>query len=77
MIHISNSSIKKQIFDRAGILAYFEYFSGYPGPCLTRASKVRGARDDLDMGFITAVSAITIIVCSIFVEMVSAQSAFA
>lgn len=68
--------MKKQIFDGAGIFACFKYFSDHPGPCFTRVSKIRGAKDDLATSFIGALSATNISICNISVEMISVQSAF-
>lgn len=46
MINILNLSIKKQIFDRATMLACFKYFLNRLQSYLTRAKKVKVAEND-------------------------------
>ena len=70
-----NSSIKKQVFDGAAILAYSGYFLGCPRPCLTRVREVKIAEDDLAAGSIGIISAGDVSIWGVFEKAVSARSA--
>lgn len=55
LINILNLSIKKQISDKATILAYFKYSLGCPWFCLTEARKAKVVKGNLVTDFIKVI----------------------
>lgn len=76
LINISNSFIKKQISDRAVMLAYSKYFLACLRFCLTRARKGKGTEDDWTIGFIWDIFAGIIFVANVFAEAVFTEATF-
>lgn len=57
MINISNSSIKKQIFDEAILLICFGYNLDYLQSCLIKVKEANIIKSDLAISFIGIISA--------------------
>ena len=74
---MSDLSIRKQIFDGAAMLAYFEYFLDCPQHCLIKAGETKLAENNLALCFIRGISARGVFIWSVSVKAISAKDAFA